>query len=63
MWILVYIMISHGEPYSVRVGEPYSTMTECSLAREELSYSVGRGAGYFLPNTQAVCVYTVLEND
>lgn len=61
MWILVYIMITSGEVHSVRVGEPSTTMTECFYAREALSYSVGSADGYFPPNSQAVCVYTLEE--
>lgn len=61
MWILVYIMINAGEVHSVRVGEPYTTMTECFYARETLSETVGKGNGYFYTNSQAVCVYTDAE--
>ena len=54
-------MINAGEVHSVRVGEPYTAMTECFYAREALSYSVGSADGYFPPNSQAVCVYTLEE--
>jgi len=31
-------------------------MTECFYAREALADEVGRGAGYFKPEQQALCI-------
>ena len=58
MWILVYIVIQGGEVFSTSVDLPFVDMNECFEARDMLSYKVGKGNGYFLPGSQAVCVYT-----
>ena len=58
MWILVYIVIQGGEVFSTSVDLPFLDMSECFKARDMLSHQVGKDNGYFLPGSQAVCVYT-----
>ena len=58
MWILVYIVIQGGEVFSTHIDLPFLDMTECFEARGMLGQQVGKGNGYFLPGSQAVCVYT-----
>jgi hypothetical protein len=60
-WVLVYIILSGTEPIAVNAmgpGMAYDDMYECFYAREQLSLTVGKGDGYFLPGTQAVCIQT-----
>lgn len=57
--MLVYILISNGEPMAINAYGPrhtFSDMVECFQARESLSEKVGIGQGYFGNNQQAVCV-------
>ena len=56
MWTLVLIVFIEGELTSTVKGT-YTTMYECFDQREVLSYEVGKGDGYFKPDSQAVCVY------
>jgi hypothetical protein len=60
-WVLVYIILSGSDPVAVNAAGPritYDTMTECFVAREQLSFTVGGQNGYFPNGTQAVCVPT-----
>jgi len=56
MWTLVFIVFIQGELTSTVEGT-YPTMYECFDNRELLSYKVGRGDGYFKPDSQAICIY------
>ena len=56
MWTLVFIVFIGGKLESTVVGT-YETMYECFTEREALSYEVGKGNGYFKPDTQAICVF------
>ena len=55
MWVLVFIYLYDAIPYAETVTI-HDTMTECFSAREALSEEVGRGAGYFNPGQQALCI-------
>lgn len=61
MWMLVFVVISYNvtsNEYEPRVDAWYefNTVYECFAARDSLSETVGRGDGFFYPNSQAVCV-------
>ena len=58
-WVLVYIIISNGEPLSVNANGPrhtFDTMFDCFYAREAKSQQVGGKDGHFPVGSQAVCV-------
>lgn len=60
-WMLVYIIISNGEPMAINAHGPnnfFDSMYDCFDAREQLSERVGLGEGYFGDNQQAVCIPT-----
>lgn len=58
-WMLVYIVITNGEPMAVNAHGPrhlFDNMYECFYAREALSQKVGGAEGYFPSSRQAVCI-------
>jgi len=55
MWVLVFIYFYDATPY-VEAVTTHNSMTECFHAREALSEEVGKGAGYFHPGQQALCI-------
>ena len=63
-WMLVYIVITNGEPIAVNGMGPkhlFDTLTQCFWAREVLLNNVNNGAKnldsiYFPPNTQGICM-------
>jgi hypothetical protein len=55
MWVLVFIYFYDSTPY-VETYDVYTSMTECFRGREALADEVGKGAGYFKPGQQAVCI-------
>ena len=67
MWTLVFIAVSYNlktdymEP-RVEQWYEFDTMYECFAAREALSETLGRGNGYFYPNSQAVCIEVLDPN-
>jgi hypothetical protein len=55
MWVLVFIYFYDMTPYAEPVTS-HTSMIECFQAREALADEVGRGAGYFKPGQQAICI-------
>jgi len=55
MWVLVFIYFYDSTPY-VETYDVYTSMTECFRGREALADEVGKGARYFKPGQQAVCI-------
>ena len=55
MWTLVFIYLYAGEAYAVKY-DTYDNMVTCFQAREALADEVGKGAGYFKPGQQAICI-------
>ena len=55
MWTLVFIYFYDAVPY-VEAVTAHTSMVECFQAREALAAEVGKGAGYFKPGQQAVCI-------
>lgn len=55
MWALVFIYFYDTVPYVEKVTS-HSSMVDCFFAREALSEEIGKGAGYFKPGQQAICL-------
>lgn len=55
MWALVFIYFYDASPY-VELVTYHEDMIECFFAREALAEEVGKGAGYFQPGQQAICI-------
>jgi len=55
MWVLVFIYFYDAVPYVEKVSI-HNNMVECFYAREALAEEVGKGAGYFKPEQQAICI-------
>jgi hypothetical protein len=55
MWTLVFIYFYEATPY-VELVSTHNNMVECFNAREALAEEVGKGAGYFQPGQQAICI-------
>ncbi len=55
MWALVFIYFYDNVPYVEKVTS-HSSMVDCFFAREALSEEIGKGAGYFKPGQQAICL-------
>ena len=59
-WVLVFIVLSHGEVDAQHMGT-YDSMTSCFTARELLaSQTGGTYPGNYATGMQAICVHTEL---
>ena len=59
-WVLVFIVLSHGEVDAQHMGT-YDSMTSCFTARELLaSQTGGKYPGNYAKGMQAICVHTEL---
>jgi len=59
-WVLVFIVLSHGEVHAEYMGT-HDSMTECFQARELLaSQTGGTYPGNYAKGMQAICVHTEL---
>ena len=56
MWILVFIYLYEGEPYTVKYGS-HSSIHECFFEREKLGKELSGISGYFPAGSQAICIY------
>jgi len=61
MWMLVFIYFYDAVPYVEKVSG-HDSMVECFHAREALASEVGKGAGYFKPGQQAICI-NMIDSD
>ena len=61
MWMLVFIYFYDAVPYVEKVSG-HDSMVECFYAREALADEVGKGAGYFKPGQQALCI-NMIDSD
>jgi hypothetical protein len=60
VWVLVFVVLSHGEVHADYVST-HDQMSECFSARESLATSTGgTQSGQFPKGQQAVCVHTPL---
>jgi hypothetical protein len=55
MWILVYIVLI-GEPRMVVFDDPFKTINECFIKRDELLVGLEQYGGKFPKGTGAYCI-------
>jgi hypothetical protein len=66
MYMLVFVAVAFNQKAGYmepRVEQWYTfeNFYECFEARESLSNEIGKGGGYFYPNSQAVCI-PIIDN-